>query len=149
CGPSRRLTMPDEIDLLRMFRADTPGPDDAAWERARSAVALAEDAATPGPRSRRRWPPVQRFGRGRVTSGRGILAAAVASVVGGASGVRARARQGPPSLNAPRTTAWQPARPLPAGSGGVTAPAGTWHLMGYLVAKSWQESTTGPEVGWL
>ena len=24
--------MPDEIDLLRAFRAETPGPDDAAWE---------------------------------------------------------------------------------------------------------------------
>ena len=37
--------MPDEIDLLRAFRAETPGPDDAAWERARAAVALAEGPA--------------------------------------------------------------------------------------------------------
>ena len=34
--------MPDEIDLLRLFRGDTPGPDDAAWERARAAVTVAE-----------------------------------------------------------------------------------------------------------
>jgi hypothetical protein len=32
--------MPDEIDLLRLFRDDTPGPDDAAWEKARSAIEM-------------------------------------------------------------------------------------------------------------
>ncbi len=31
--------MPDEIDLLRWFREDTPEPDDAAWNRARTALA--------------------------------------------------------------------------------------------------------------
>jgi hypothetical protein len=140
--------MPDEIDLLRAFRADTPGPDDAAWERARAAVALAEGAATPDPRSRRRRPrAIRGLRRDRVTRGRGILAAAMVIVVGIAAGVLATVLQGPPSLNAPVTTAWQPARPLPSGSGGITAPAGTWHLMGYLVAKGWQENTTGPEPG--
>jgi len=39
--------MPDEIDLLRRFRADTPGPDDAAWSRARTALAHAR-AGEPG-----------------------------------------------------------------------------------------------------
>ena len=48
--------MPDEIDLLAAFRADTPGPDDAAWERARTAVALAEGAAAPDPRPGGRRP---------------------------------------------------------------------------------------------
>jgi hypothetical protein len=142
--------MPDEIDLLRGFRADTPGPDDAAWERAQAAVALAEDAATPELRSRRQRPRgIRGSRRGRVTRGRVILAAAVAIVVGVATGVLATARPGPPSLNAPVTTAWQPARPLPSDSGGITVPAGTWHLTGYLVAKGWQEHTTGPEPGWL
>lgn len=38
--------MPDEIDLLRLFRGDTPGPDEAARERAWAAVtAVAETAA--------------------------------------------------------------------------------------------------------
>lgn len=124
--------MPDEIDLLRAFRADTPGPDDAAWERARAAVALADAAAAQGPRSR--------INRGRVT-----LAAAV--VIAVAAGVFATVLQGPPSLKAPLTTTWQPARPLPSGSGGVAVQAGSWRLLSYLVAKGWQENTTGPEPG--
>ncbi len=142
--------MPDEIDLLRAFRADTAGPDDAAWARARAAVAQAEGAATPAPRSRRRRPRGNwSFPGDRVNRGRVIVAAAVAVVVGVAAGVVATVLQGPPSLNAPVATAWQPARPLPSGSGGVTARAGTWRLMGYLVARGWQENTSGPEPGLL
>ncbi|HEY6790905.1 MAG TPA: sialidase family protein [Trebonia sp.] len=143
--------MPDEIDLLRAFRADTAGPDDAAWERARAAVALAEAAATADPSSRRRRPRgIRGFRRDRVTRGRVILAAAVAIVAGAAAGILATVLQGPPpSLNAPVTTAWQPARSLPSGSGGITVPAGTWHLMSYLVAGGWQENTAGPEPGYL
>ena len=53
CGHSRRQTMPDEIDLLR----GVPGGHARAGRRrlgaARAAVALAEGAATPEPRSRR------------------------------------------------------------------------------------------------
>jgi photosystem II stability/assembly factor-like uncharacterized protein len=142
--------MPDEIDLLRAFRADTPGPDDAAWERARAAVALAEGTATPDPGSHRQRPAgISRLRRPRAARGRVILAAAVVIVVGVAAGVLATVLQPPPSLNAPVTTAWQPARPLPAGSKGVTAPPGTWRLMSYLVPAGWQENTTGPEPGWL
>jgi hypothetical protein len=142
--------MPDEIDLLRAFRADTPGPDDAAWERARAAVALVEDAAAPDPGWHRPRPRgILRFRRERATRGRVILAAAVVIVVGAAAGVLATVLQPAPSLSAPVSTAWQPARPLPSGSGGVTAPAGTWHLMSYLVPTGWQENTTGPEPGWL
>ena len=88
---------------------------------------------------------MRRFRRDRITRGRVILAAAVVIV----AGVLATVLPGPPSLNAPVATAWQPARPLPSGSGGVTAPACTWRLMSYLVAKGWQENTTGPEPGWL
>jgi photosystem II stability/assembly factor-like uncharacterized protein len=143
--------MPDEIDLLRAFRADTPGPDDAAWERARAAVALAESADTPDPGSRRQRRPavIRRFRRPRPARGRVILAAAVVIVVGAAAGVLATVLLPPPSLNGPVTTAWQPARPLPAGSKGVTAPPGTWRLMSHLVPAGWQENTAGPEPGWL
>ena len=141
--------MPDEIDLLRAFRADTPEPDETAWERARAAMALAGDAAAPELSARGR-PRGRRGSRGgRVTRGRVILAAAVAVVAGVAAAVLATVLPGPPSLNGPVSTAWQPATTLPSGSGGVTAPAGTWHLMGYLVTKGWQENTTGPEPGWL
>ena len=148
--------MPDEIDLLRAFRADTPGPDDAAWERARAAVALAEGAAAAAPRPLGRRPPLIR-GLPRLIRGlpgprgtRDRVAIAVAVAVGAAAAVVATVLQSPPpALHAPVTTAWQPARPLPAGAAGVTAPAGTWHLMSHLVPTGWQENTAGPEPGWL
>ena len=141
--------MPDEIDLLRAFRADTPGPDDAAWERARAAVALAEGAATPDPAHAdggHADPGIPREvpqGPGHSRRRRGHRRR------GSPPGCSRRSCKAPPSLNAPVTTAWQPARPLPSGSGGITAPAGTWHLMSYLVAEGWQENTTGPEPGLL
>jgi hypothetical protein len=140
--------MPDEIDLLRAFRADTPGPDDAAWERARAAVALAEAAADPRP-LRRRLPGIRRLRRPGDTRGRGTLAATVAVVVGAAAAILVTVLQPPPSLNGPVTTAWQPARPLPAGPAGVTTAPGTWHLMSYLVPAGWQANTNGPEPGWI
>ena len=47
--------MPDEIDLLRRFREDTPEPDDAAWNRARTALAdaRADESGVPGTPGRR------------------------------------------------------------------------------------------------
>jgi hypothetical protein len=145
------MTMPDEIDLLRAFRADTPGPDDAAWDRARAAAALAESAdVAPTPR------PVQRRLRGfprirfdRLTKGQVAVAAAVALVAGVTGGVVATVLQPPPTLTAPLVSAWQPARQLPSGSSGISAKAGAWRLTGYLVSRGWQENTAGPEPGYL
>jgi hypothetical protein len=139
--------MPDEIDLLRAFRADTPGPNAAAWERARSAVALAESAdAPPFPGSRRLRPPgIRRIRVGRITKGQVRVAAAAALV----ALVVTTVLQPPPTLTAPLVSAWQPARQLPSDSAGIKAQAGTWRLMGYLVAKGWQENTAGPEPGLL
>ncbi|MGH3158772.1 MAG: hypothetical protein ACRDNF_19670 [Streptosporangiaceae bacterium] len=51
--------MPDEMDLLRLFRDETPQPSTDAWARARAAVTAAKAEETrqhrraPGPR--RRW----------------------------------------------------------------------------------------------
>lgn len=67
--------MPDEIDLLRWFRGDTPEPDDAAWNRARTALAEARAAepgaqGTPGGRRRSRWrPPGRRVTLSMVVAG--------------------------------------------------------------------------------
>ena len=152
--------MPDEIDLLQAFRADTPEPDAAAWERARAAVALAEvaaeeaaeEAAEANPGSRPRKPRgIRWFRRQRTARDRVIPAAAVAALVVGAAAavLVTTVLEPPPSLNAPMTTVWQPARPLPSGAAGVTAPAGSWHLMSYLVQAGWKENTAGPEPGWL
>ncbi|HTR92032.1 MAG TPA: sialidase family protein [Trebonia sp.] len=139
--------MPDEIDLLREFRADTPGPDDAARERARAAVALAESAdIAPGPGAHRQWPRgIGRIRVGRITKGQVRLAAAAALV----AGVVVTVLQPTPTLTAPLVSAWQPARQLPSDSAGIKAQAGSWRLMGYLVARGWQENTSGPEPGML
>jgi photosystem II stability/assembly factor-like uncharacterized protein len=131
--------MPDEIDLLRRFRADTPGPDEATWEHARAAIAMASQPAAIRAGHRRRW---RRPGR-RVTIAAAVAIAAVAA------GLLAVAMQGPPTLSQPMTTAWQPARSLPSSGHEVRAPMGTWRLMSYLVASGWQANTAGPAPGLL
>jgi hypothetical protein len=69
--------VPDEIDLLRMFRDEMPGPSTGAWARARAAIAVAkseENLAGRWPRRRAvRW----RFSMAAA----GTLAAAVAGLV--------------------------------------------------------------------
>jgi hypothetical protein len=135
--------MPDEIDLLRRFREDTPAPDDAAWSRARSALAEARAGesgtrATPGRRHWSRWRPPG----GRVT-----IAAALAIVVAAAVVLIVGVVQGPPTLSARMTTSWEAARPLPSGARSVRAPSSAWRLMSYLVTRGWQENTAGPEPG--
>jgi hypothetical protein len=129
--------MSDEIDLLRRFRADLPGPGEAAWNRAQTAIAAARDGRR-GARRRRRLP------RRRLIIS---TAAAVAGAV--AAAVIAGVIQGPPALSSPVTTAWQRARPLPAAGTGVAGPAGGWHLASYLTSRGWQRNTAGPEPGFL
>jgi photosystem II stability/assembly factor-like uncharacterized protein len=131
--------MTDEIDLLRRFRDDTPGPDDAAWERARTAIAGTRASGPDGARyqSRRRWRPSRRF----------TVITAVTAVAAVTAAVLVGVLQGPPTLTRPLRTSWQAARPLPASGHGVQAPAGTWRLMSYLVSQGWQENTAGPEDG--
>ena len=137
--------MPDEIDLLRWFREDTPEPDDAAWNRARTLVADARAdepgvQGTPGRRHRSRWRRPRR--RLTIVTATAIVAAAAAALV-------AVVTQGPPTLTARLTTSWQSARLLPGSAHAVGAPSGTWRLMSYLVTRGWQENTAGPEPGWL
>ncbi len=137
--------MPDEIDLLRSFRADTPEPDDAAWSRARTALADARvgEPAAPGAIAvhRSRW---RRPGR-RVT-----ITTMTAIVTVAAAICLAIVLRPPPTLTGTLTTSWQPARQLPGTAGtGHAARPGTWQLAGYLVARGWQENTAGPEPGLL
>ncbi len=134
--------MADEIDLLRWFRGDTLEPDDAAWNRARTALADAGAVepgarATPGRRHLSGWRPLRR----RVTIATAVaVAAAVAALIVGVM-------QGPPTLAGSLTTSWLPARPLPGGAHPARAPSGTWRLTSDLVASGWQEHTAGPEPG--
>jgi photosystem II stability/assembly factor-like uncharacterized protein len=136
--------MPDEIDLLRWFREDTPEPDEAAWNRARAAVADAQYVKRGGRGTpRRRWSRWRPSGRRlTITAVAGIVAVAAAVVFGVVT-------QGPPTLTGALTTSWQPARLLPGSAHPARAPSGTWRLMSYLVTRGWQENTAGPEPGWL
>ncbi len=136
--------MPDEIDLLRSFRGDTLEPDDAAWNRARTALAevRAEEPGaqgTPGRRHRSRWRP----------PGRRVTVSAVAAVIVAAAVTLIAVMQGPPTLTGRLTTSWEPGRALPGGAHAARVPSGTWRLMSFLVARGWQENTAGPEPGWL
>jgi photosystem II stability/assembly factor-like uncharacterized protein len=140
--------MPDEIDALRQFRANTPGPDEAAWERARTAITLASQPASAQPVSTQ--PAATRHGsrhRWRLPGRRVTITTAVTILAGTAAGLLAVTMQGSPTLSQPVTTAWQPARPLPSPGREVQAPAGTWRLVSYLVPHGWQENTAGPEPG--
>jgi hypothetical protein len=140
--------MPDEIDLLRRFREDIPEPDDAAWNRARTALAEAtagQPAAPgmPGRRHRSHW----RRPRRRVAVA--AVAAVVAVVAVAAATAIVVVMQRPPTLARRLTTSWEPARLLPVGAQPARAPSGTWRLMSYLVTRGWQENSAGPEPGWL
>jgi photosystem II stability/assembly factor-like uncharacterized protein len=137
--------MPDEIDLLRRFRADTPGPNDAAWSRARTALAgaRADEPGGLGVPVRRRW------SRWRPPGGRVTIVTVAAIVVAAAAVLIVNVVSGPPTLTGRLTTSWAPARLLPDGGHSVRAPSGAWRLMSYLVTRGWQENTAGPEPGWL
>jgi hypothetical protein len=69
--------VPDDIDLLRLFRDEMPAPSTGAWARARAAVAAARsEEAPPGPR------PMRRPGRRRFSiAAAGTVAAAVTGLV--------------------------------------------------------------------
>ncbi len=134
--------MPDEIDLLRSFRGDVSEPDDAAWSRARTALADARAVepgapGTPGQRHGSRWRPPSR--RITISAAVAVVAAVAALIVG--------IIQGPPTLSGSLTTAWSPARPLPGSAHPARAPAGTWRLVSDLIARGWHENTAGPEPG--
>ena len=65
--------MADEIELLRLFREEMPGPSTGAWARARAAIAAARAQEEPAGRWRRRWPGRRR----RQAAGVAAVAAAV------------------------------------------------------------------------
>lgn len=134
-----RTVMRDEIELLRMFRADTPGPRASAWTRAESAIAAARSAENPATGGLRPGRLARlRLGR-RQTIAVCAVAAAVAALLAVVLPSAAR-------LTGPVHTAWQPARKLP-GTAGPSKWAGTWQLASYLVSAGWQENTAGPEPG--
>jgi len=135
--------MPDEIDLLRSFRADTPEPDDGAWNRAAAALADVR-AVEPGARGTtgRRHPARWRKPGRRFT----LTAVAAAAAAAVAAALLVGVTRTPPTLTGRLTTSWEPARPLP-GRAHPGRASGAWQLTSYLVARGWQENTVGPEAG--
>jgi hypothetical protein len=73
--------VPDEIDLLRQFRDETPGPSTDAWLRARSAIEAARAEGQPALRRLR-----LRLGRPRLLAAMAIVASLVAVVLVASSG---------------------------------------------------------------
>ncbi len=69
--------MPDEIDALRQFRDETPGPSTDAWLRARSAIAAASVEGRPTVARRR---PGLRLARPQMFAAVAAVAAAIAVV---------------------------------------------------------------------
>jgi hypothetical protein len=68
----------DEIDLLRLFRDDIPGPTTDAWARARTAIAAARSVGEPPGRRMRGRRPGRR---------RQVMLAAAAAVIVAAGGI--------------------------------------------------------------
>jgi len=142
--------MPDEIDLLRGFRADTPEPDDAAWNRARTALAEARNDMRTAPAIATPVIPSRpHLSRWRVSGGRAAFAVVAGIVAAAAVTLVVLVVQRPPALSAPLTSAWQPARPLPGSVHPAGGAPGTWQLTSYLIARGWQRNTAGPEPGLL
>ena len=137
--------MTDELDLLRSFRSDIPGPSTDAWARARAAIALADPTAsatdTAIPLRSHRHGSLRRRWRLSVEA-----AAAVVVVLGLLAGVGVIGGGG--GLSRPLTTAWMPARAFaPPSSGNVTTRRGTWRLVDTLLTGTWQQNVYGPPPG--
>ena len=151
--------MPDALDLLRRFRDDTPGPSHDAWRRARRSIAHAASESTSSPanptnrvlrRPRHSSPPNRPRLTLRDRGGRGLLiGAALTLCLVVATVVVVTTTDSGPRLSAPVRTSWRPARALPRSTSHITAPSGTWVLSDYLTNAGWQQSTTGPEPGYL
>jgi hypothetical protein len=75
--------MPDELDALRQFRDETPGPSTDAWNRARAAIAAARAEEEPAGRGPGRRSPRRQPGQRRVLwmVTVGAVAAAVAGLL--------------------------------------------------------------------
>jgi hypothetical protein len=80
--------MPDELDALRHFRDETPGPSTDAWNRARAAIAAARAEEQPA-RRQHRWAPGRRLRRQRPASRRVLVIAAGVAVAAAVAGLLA------------------------------------------------------------
>jgi hypothetical protein len=117
--------VPDELDLVRSFRSDIPGPSTDAWARARAAVAEAsgdsrrlEDRT----RTRRRWPLTV----SALAGASGIAALVSALVLGGSQAAFAGWRATPTYLTAAQTAVAQDNCQAHLGAVPGAPPRGSW-----------------------
>jgi hypothetical protein len=80
--------MPDELDALRRFRDETPGPSTDAWNRARAAIAAARAEEEPAGRRRGHRLPGHRS-PGRIPSQRRVLWMVTVGVAAAVAGLLA------------------------------------------------------------
>lgn len=122
--------MPDEIDQLRTFRADTSAPSAAAWSQAEEAIAAARRQAG----GRRRTYRLRGWRMLTALIAVPVLAAAVLAAIT----FHSTTKVSPGNATSPNATA----------SGNATATGDlAWSLAGYLVPKGWQLNTHGPVPG--
>jgi hypothetical protein len=151
--------MTDEIELLRRFRDETPGPSTDAWTRARSSIAAiaAEERDTSSlslfTKTRRLANSVTRSENSRQSHSRTfrrprafvLQSVVVCTVV--LAGVLASVLSGHAALSSPVHSKWSVARALPATRTHFQAPKGTWSLVSDITDEGWQQNTAGPEPG--
>jgi hypothetical protein len=130
-------------DAARLLRQSNPVAHDAftgaAGDRLGRATFERITGSSPKPA-----PATGRVPRRRRLFGLAAVAAAAAVV----AGLLPVLPSGPQPLTRPVHTAWEPARPLPAGAAaGASRPAGGWRLASYLASAGWRTNTAGPEPG--
>lgn len=118
--------MPDEIDQLRTFRADTPPPSAAAWTRAEEAIATARRQAG----GRRRTYRLRGWRMLTALIALPVLAVAVLVAIT----FHSTTKVSPGNATSPNATARADSHLA-------------WSLAGYLVPKGWQLNTHGPVPG--
>lgn len=152
--------MTDEIELLRRFRDETPGPSTDAWTRARASIAAIaaeeSDASTWSlmAATRRLADVFGLLGRREQQSGSDISRRSHSFLLRSAVvctallvGLLVALMSGNSGLSGPIHSRWSAAHALPQSSANLQAPKGAWSLVSYIANKGWQQNTTGPEPG--
>jgi hypothetical protein len=118
--------MPDELDALRHFRDETPGPSTGAWNQARAAIAAAKAEEQPAMR-RHSWVPGRRAAGQGPGRRRALVIAASCAAAAGVAGLLA--------VLLPRSPATQ-------GTGQIETTAFVTHIK-HALSESGQRNVVG------
>jgi hypothetical protein len=95
--------MPDELDLVRSYRSDIPGPSTDAWARARAALAEASGSSPSRPDDKARGRRRRRMTIGAIGAVSGVAALVSALALGGSAPAFAGWRSAPSYPTAQQT----------------------------------------------